>query len=44
MHKSGGKSNKDLTLTVEFPDDGVKEGVLWSHMAPSDRHLRSGGP
>lgn len=29
----------DLTLTVEFSDDGVQEGVLRSHMAPADRHL-----
>lgn len=29
----------DLTLTVEFSDDGVQKGVLRSHMAPSDRHL-----
>lgn len=37
-------SNNDLTLTVEFPDDGVQKGVLRSHMAPPDRHLRCGGP
>lgn len=29
----------DLTLTVEFSDDGVQEGILRSHMAPADRHL-----
>lgn len=36
----GSLKNTDLTLTVEFPDDRVQEGVLRSHMAPPDRHLR----
>lgn len=26
-------------MLVEFPDDGIQEGVLRSHMAPADRHL-----
>lgn len=33
------RSKMDLTLTVEFSDDGVQKGVLRSHMAPADRHL-----
>lgn len=37
-------SNNDLTLTVEFPDDGVQEGVLRGHVAPPDRHLCCGDP
>lgn len=38
------RKNYDLTLTVKFPDDGIQEGVLRSHMAPPDGHLRCCGP
>lgn len=34
----------ELTLTVEFPDDCVQEGVLRSHMASPNRHFRCSGP
>ena len=28
-----------LTLSVEFANDGIDEGVLWGNVAPTDRHV-----
>lgn len=30
---------KPLTLTIEFPNDGIEESILWCHVTPSDWHL-----
>lgn len=32
------KSSNNLTVTLEFPDDGIEESILRRHVSPSDRH------
>ena len=34
----GWMEDKRLTLSIELPNDGVDEGVLWCHMSSPHRH------